>query len=155
MARGERPPIELAHKTAPVVRRSLTRRLANPRYAEAPPSRIELDRWAAELASTMGLSAEMVMAAWKPDLKRRRLLVGGRPLMEERHALVQKLLEEWKGRHGTGSDGRLAKGFWPAAATQVRAAEGRDVDPFDDGAWLRVWWHKHLKRCSLTANLTD
>jgi len=123
------------------------------------PSKAEWTSWARDLASRRPsdyANAETVLAIWRPRLRERGLLSGGRPPLEPRHELLVSLMS----KAVRTSRGTLPPGFWPQAARAVRLSEKEAVRSGDDGRWLSRWWTDHQKHCresvatDLTAKLT-
>jgi transcriptional regulator with XRE-family HTH domain len=118
------------------------------------PTTTQLRDWATDLAARYPsrYTSEAALAMWRPRLRERRLLSGGRPPLEKRHELVEGFIEAAP----RDRSGRLPPGFWPEAARKVRVAEGETAIDGDDGRWLRRWLIDHKKRCAaaVTADVT-
>lgn len=104
-------------------RASLTMRLQN--FA-GTPDLATVRRWASEVAQarTIHLTAEQLVAGWRPALAARGIRLGGRPRKSARRSLVD--------------DARSRGLSWGDTARLVIEAEGLDRDA-GDGEWVRIW----------------
>lgn len=104
------------------------------------PTEGQVQLWADRVAILSETRREVVLAAWRPYLQKRGLWPkGGRRGLEDRHRLVQELMDTWPKK----KNGALADGFWGHATRAVSKAEGRQIDPFA----LKRWWISHTRTC--------
>jgi transcriptional regulator with XRE-family HTH domain len=119
------------------------------------PDRAELNRWARDVADALGVSAEEVMAMWRPVLRDRGLLKAGRRPNNDRHARLAPRVASAR-----LPSGNLPRGFWEEAVRDVNDAE-KPTSPTKLAQWralssedLRTWWRRYEKSCTTCTGLT-
>jgi hypothetical protein len=109
---------------------------------EPTPSRDLLKQWRTQVAEELQVRPGEVAKIWRTYERVRDLIgVGGRHSLERRHELIDEMMEKWP----RSKSGRLARGFWPAAAQRVARDNGKELTYQE----LQIWWHSHPAHCAL------